>query len=195
LALALAIGSQFSLVIVVPVALGFLLYLAPTRTGAAVTIWTAACSLASILIFAAYFFRPAEFWIGMRHAQFTGFTWRALAMLGNYRVLFSQLGQFCPALVLSMPVALIVYGLWPRSRYFGNTAPLLVAALFLGLGLASPHYPGLGFRLLAVPFLFLFVAGVFTDLLETRQRGIVLASLWGLLTAYGIWSLLELGRV
>ena len=39
LSLALAVGSQFSLIILAPVALGFMLYLAVTRRAAAVAIW------------------------------------------------------------------------------------------------------------------------------------------------------------
>ena len=44
--LAIAVGSQFSMIVVVPLALAFLLYLAPIRRGAALTIWTAACLVA-----------------------------------------------------------------------------------------------------------------------------------------------------
>jgi hypothetical protein len=83
---------------------------------------------------------------------------------------------------------------WPRARYFGNTAPLLVALLCLLLGLGAPHYQGLGFQLVALPFLFVFVSGVCADLLETKQRPIVFACATGLLLAYAIWSLTELTR-
>ena len=47
LSLALAVGSQFSLVVVVPLALGFMLYLAPTRRMAAVAIWLSHARLLS----------------------------------------------------------------------------------------------------------------------------------------------------
>src|SRR2546422_3511358 len=52
LSLALAIGSQFSLIIVIPLALAFVLYLAPDRGGAAVAIWTVACGIGLGLILA-----------------------------------------------------------------------------------------------------------------------------------------------
>jgi hypothetical protein len=81
---------------------------------------------------------------------------------------------------------------WKRARYFGNTAPLIVSLLFLTLGLGSPHYPGLGFRLVALPFLFVFVAGVAADLLETNYRSLVAASVGGLLMAYALWNLMAL---
>ena len=41
-------------------------------------------------------------------------------------------------------------------------------------------------------FLFVFVSGVFTDLLETQQRLLVMAGLCGLLSASAIWNLLQL---
>ena len=49
-----------------------------------------------------------------------------------YHQVLAQLGQSSPALVVALPVALITYFTWPRTRYFGNTAPLLVAALVPG---------------------------------------------------------------
>src|ERR1700731_3024888 len=56
--LAIAVGSQFSMIVVVPVALSFLLYLAPIRRAAALIIWTAASVVALALLFATYFFHP-----------------------------------------------------------------------------------------------------------------------------------------
>ena len=51
ISLAIAVGSQFSMIIVVPIALAFLLYLAPIRRPAALIIWTAACLLALLVAF------------------------------------------------------------------------------------------------------------------------------------------------
>ena len=195
ISLALAIGSQFSLIVVVPLGLAFMLYLAPTRRNAAVVIWTAASAIALLILLASYFFHPAEFWRGMTHATWLGITWAALTMPGAYRELLVQLGQGSPALALALPVAIVVYAAWPRARYFGNTAPLLVSAIFLVLGLATPHYQGLGFQLVALPFLFVFVAGICADMLESKNRWLVVASVFGLLVAYGLWSLSELLRV
>jgi hypothetical protein len=193
--LALAIGSQFSLIVVVPLGLAFMLYLAPTRRGAAIVIWAVSCTIALVILFAAYFFHPSEFSRGMTHATWLGLTWQAFSMPGAYRELLVQLGQGSPALALALPVALIVYAAWPRARYFGNTAPLLVSGIFLVLGLATPHYQGLGFQLVALPFLFVFVAGICADMLESKNRTLVAASVFGLLMAYCLWSLSELIRV
>jgi hypothetical protein len=195
LSLALAVGSQFSLVIVVPLALGFMLYLAPSRRWAAAAIWAAGCGIGLLLLFASYFFHPGAFWEGMRHADFFAITASAFAMAEAYKQVFQQIGLSSPALVVAAPAALITFGLWPRTRYFGNTAPLLVAVLFLILGLGMPHFPGLGFQLMAVPFLFVFVAGVGADLLETRHCSLVRACVWGLLGANAILNLAQLAQL
>src|SRR5947209_10432878 len=195
LSLPLAVGTQFSLVITIPAALAFMLYLAPARRAAAFAIWVASCAIAFVLLFASYSFRPGVFWEGIRHATLLGINWRVFARPGAYRQVLSHLGQMSPALALALPVAVITYVVWPRTRYFGNTAPLLVAGLCVLLGLATPHYPGFGFELIAVPFLFVFVAGVAADLLETPMRSLVIAFLVGLLGAYALWCLLELARV
>jgi len=195
LSLALAVGCQFSLVIVVPLTLAFMLYVAPTRRLAATAIWAASCAVAIFLLYAAYAFHAGAFWQGIRHAHFFGITWQAFAMKASYERIMDQLVQSGPSFLVVIPVALVVYLAWPRSRYFGNTAPLLVMAVFLLAAVAMPHYDGAGFRLMAVPFLFLLVAGIAADLLETAQRGVVLAVIWGLLSANALWNLMELARV
>jgi hypothetical protein len=169
-----------------------MLYLAPARRQAALTIWLAACTFAALLLFAAYGFSPSGFFGGARVAHWWDVTWKALTIPGAFGHLLTQLGQNSPAVVVLLPVALVTYIVWARARYFGNTAPLLVACLCFVLGAISPHYPGLGFQLVALPFFFVFIAGVFADLLETRHRAVVLASLFGLLSAYALLSLVRL---
>jgi hypothetical protein len=193
--LAIAVGAQFSLVIVVPLALGFLLYVAPVRRQAAVVIWIAACIVGFVILFSFYFFHPHAFAESLRRASFWGATWRGFRVWGVYKQVAAQIGRACPALVLALPVALATYVVWPRTRYFGNTAPLLVSVLFLILGMAHPHVAGAGFLIAAVPFLFIFVSGVLADLLETRSRTLVTACVLGMLGAYVAWDLLNLAQV
>ena len=114
-------------------------------------------------------------------------------MSAAYREVLAVMGQNSPALVFSpFPSLWRHISLWPRAHYFGNTAPLLVAIFCLIIGVATPHYQGLGFQLIAIPFLFVFVAGVCADLLETKQRTLVMACTFGLLLAYACWSVVEL---
>jgi len=193
--LTLAVGSQFSLIVIVPLTLVLMLYVAPTRRSAAIVIWTAACGVAFFLLLASYSFHFSALWDVFHHADWWGVTWQALFSGAAYKYLIAHIGQSNPALIFGLPVLLAVYFSWRRARYFGNTAPLMVAVLFLLFGLASPHYPGLGFQLVAIPFLFVFLAGVTADLLETRHKRLVLACVWGVLAATSLWNLLQLASV
>ncbi|HEY6373209.1 MAG TPA: hypothetical protein VIX37_21720 [Candidatus Sulfotelmatobacter sp.] len=195
ISLAIAVGSQFSLIVLIPMALGFLLYVAPIRRQAGVVIWIAACVVGFILLFAMYCFHVHAFAESMRHAEFWGATWRGFTVLGVYKQVAVRIGRACPALALGLPVAVVTYAAWPRTRYFGNHAPLLVAVLFLGLGMAHPHLAGAGFLLAAVPFLFIFVSGVLADLLETSYRPLMMAGIVGMMAAYVVWSVVNLAQV
>jgi hypothetical protein len=195
ISMAIAIGSQFSLIVVVPMALAFLLYVAPVRRGAAVVIWIAACAVAAVLLFGIYFFHPHSFLESMRHASFWGVTWQGFAVPGVYKQVAIQVSRACPALAVVLPVCLVTYALWPRTRYFGNTAPLLVALLFIGLGMAHPNVAASGFLLASVPFLFIFVSGVLADLMETSYRQVILACVVALLITYMARTLMALAQV
>ena len=194
-ALAISVGAQFSMIVLVPLALIFLLYVAPVRRQAGAVIWSAACVVGFVLLFAAYFFHLHAFVESMRHANFWGATWRGFTIISVYKEVAAQIGRACPALAVALPVAVVTYAVWPRTRYFGNTAPLLVAMLFLILGMAHPHTGGEGFLLAAVPFLLIFVSGVLADLMETRSRPLVTAGVFGMTAAYVAWNLYNLALV
>lgn len=72
---------------------------------------------------------------------------------------------------IAAAVSLLVYLSAQRSRYFGNTAPLVMTLILLPLYttqvVTAPW-------LWALPFLFTFVGGVFADVLESRQRRLYL---------------------
>jgi len=114
---------------------------------------------------------------------------------GVYREIGLQTLRACPALALLLPVAIATYFAWPRTRYFGNSAPGAVALLFIGLGMAHPHLAGAGFLLASVPFILIFVSGVLADLMETPARLLVTACVWGLVGAYVLWSVLALIQI
>jgi hypothetical protein len=193
--LALAIGSQFSLIILVPVTLGFLLYLAPQRRQAVVVIWAAASAGAGILLAGGYFFHFQILWQSLRAAKLVDVTPAALTMRESYRWAASDIVQASPLLIVLLPIAFLGYMAWRRARYFGNTAPLLITMLCLALGLAAPTFPGQGFLLVAMPFLFAFVAGIFADLLETRFGSWLRILLTASLSGYALWSLVALAQV
>ena len=190
ISLALAIGSHFSLILIVPVLLGLMLYLAPHRSAAVVAILATACGIALLLLFAGYFFHPGLFLHGLRSAALFRGTFAAMSLSGSYLQAGREILVSGPVLAVMVPASV---GLWlgsRRSRYFGNSAPLLLALFFMILRVLSPHENGLVYGLLAVIFLFVFVSGIVADLLETRAREFGIAVVAGILVANAVWDLI-----
>lgn len=194
LAISLAVGHQFSLAVLVTVALGLMLWAAPVRRGAVLVIWTAACLVAIVLLTACYRFDLRLFWHGVRHAAWLELRPGAALASVSYRRLLEELFRAGPTLLLLLPAALAVFVKYKRARYFGNVAPLGIGALLLVLGMADPAFPGEGFFLAAMTFLFVFVAGVAADFLETDARPWATAVVAGLLIAGACWNIQQLAR-
>jgi len=192
LSLALAVGNQFSLAVIAVAALLLMFWVAPVRPRAVIVIWSTAIAVGAALLFAAYSFRPALFWQSTRYARWIDIELRALTMGASYLRTIKSLAADSPALMLALPAALITYFAWKRTRYFGNTAPLAISTLLFFLAIASPGFPGRGFHLVLLVFLFVFVAGVFADLMETRRGLLVGASIFGLLSAAALRNLIQL---
>ncbi|WP_158750951.1 glycosyltransferase family 39 protein [Acidobacterium sp. S8] len=112
------------------------------------------------LLFASYAFRPDAFSYVFRSEA--GKLWFSLSQAGAF---FSSLTN--AGITIAAVGALGFYLVFRRSRYFGNTTPLLVTSLLLILvtpGVQSEPW------LWALPFLLAFIGGVFADVLETRYR-------------------------
>ena len=190
-----ALGSHFGLVIVLPILLAYMLYLAPERRGAACAILAAALGICAFLTLASYFFHGTLFWHGLRNATWVEAYGRAFAMPGAYLQIAQEMMAAGPALVVLIPAALVAYAAWRRTRYFGNTAVLVLAVLFTVMRIASPHEAESVFTLLAVLFFFVFIAGIAADLLETKAREMVNAVAVGVITANAVWDLIALAQL
>lgn len=192
--MALAVAAQPVLVLLVPVSLAVMLYLVPHRRRESVIIFTAACAAAALLLFAIYRFQPSAV-----ASAFTGMNFREFAPEYLGRTLtWSLLGVFflrMPAVLLLLLVALVAYVAWKRPRYFGNTAPLAVWVLLMLMGITLPHVGGYSLFLVALPFAFVLIAGVFADLLETRYAALALGPVAGVLLAHAAVNLMALGRI
>ena len=89
-------------------------------------------------------------------------------------------------IAVALGVAALVYVSARRSRYFGNTAPLLMLLGLFALRATQVYsYPWLW----ALPFLFTFVGGVFADALETSQRRLFLGLTGAILTTQALLCL------
>jgi hypothetical protein len=101
-----------------------------------------------------------------------------------------------PALLLLALFSLLAYLGWRRCRYFGTTAPLLTMLLITGLSLVV--FPDLfagPFAFRALPFAFVFMGGIFADLLESRWRKHALWLVTGLLAVYAVSSVMAVAHV
>src|SRR6266496_349034 len=116
LSLALAVGSQFSLIVVLPVTLAFMLYVVPGRRTAAAVIWAAAVGIGTLILFASDFFHVGAFWQGMRHASFLALPARALIAPSSYNRVVAQPGQRTPGPVPAPPVAVTVRAGWQSAN-------------------------------------------------------------------------------
>jgi hypothetical protein len=145
-------------------ALAFMLYLAERCRSYVMQILIFSAIGALAILFAFYGFHLAAF-----SYVFTGGAARFWFSLAGPRSFATSIVNF-PILVAT-GVSGVLYLAVRRSRYFGNTAPLLMllalAAIVTTQTVTAPW-------LWALPFLFTFIGGVFADALETRYRKLFL---------------------
>jgi hypothetical protein len=119
---------------------------------------------ALVLLFACYGFSPEAFGHIFRSAA--GFMWVSLDPAKRF---FSAPGN--AGITIAAVVAAVLYLSIRKSRYFGNTTPLLCAAILFPLIMTgTPGSPWIW----AQPFLLTFVGGVFADAYESRGRKVAL---------------------
>jgi hypothetical protein len=141
-------------------AIVFIAYLAEGRRAYIPTLLIAWVLGPLFILFTSYAFHPDAFsYVFRSNAAKLGLS------LQPAHALFAALPN--AGITIAFAAALALYAAMRRSRYFGNTAPLLVAAILLVLittGIPSQT------RLWALPFLLCFIGGVLADILETRYR-------------------------
>ena len=139
---------------------GFIAYVAETKRAYLPTLLIVWVLGAMFILFASYAFQPDAFsYVFRSQAAKLGFS------LQPAHIMFSS--PTSAGITIAAIAALVFYIGVRRSRYFGNTAPLIVAVILLML--VTTGVPGQP-RLWALPFLFCFIGGVFADLLETPYR-------------------------
>jgi hypothetical protein len=145
-------------------AFAFMFYLAERRRSYVMQMVIFSALGALLMVFASFAFRLAPF-----SYVFTGGAGRFWFSLDAAKAFFSDIVN-APIAIAAVVAAVLYVGV-RRSRYFGNTAPLLMLLALFALRTAQVmSYPWLW----ALPFLFTFVGGVFADALETRQRKLFL---------------------
>jgi len=198
ISIAICIGAQFPLWIVLLPALAFLLWVGHVRPGAALVIFVAACAIAALVLFGFYGFHLLGFAHSLAEAQWVPFQPYLLGSGLSYRLVgiyFLQAGLGPLLLIMG---ALVTFAAWRRTRFFGTAAPLITASVLLLATLETEHYSGLLFLFVSLPFLILFVSGIAVDLLESRYGIFANALVVGALIANAtldVYTLLELRHI
>ena len=166
-------------------ALFFMLYLAERRRSYVMQILIFSAVGALAILFAFYGFHLAAF-----SYVFTGGAARFWFSLEGLRGFVRSM--FNVPILVAAGVSLLLYIGVRRSRYFGNTAPLL---MLLALATLITTQTATAPWLWALPFLFTFVGGVFADALETRYRKLFLVLTGGILAAQAMQCAIALPQI
>jgi hypothetical protein len=160
----------------------FMLWVAEGRRSQVMPVVLLATVGALILLFACYAFSPDAFSYLFRSAS--GFLWVSTDPARRY---FSTLGN--AGVTVAAAAAAVLYLALPRSRYFGNTTPLLCTlALFPIIMTGVPGSP----LLWGLPFLLTFIAGVFADAYESPRHKLALAAGAAIVTLQVVFCILSL---
>lgn len=176
-------------IVALPVAallgLVLMLWIAEGRRSQMLPVVLLASAGALLLLFAAYGFSPDAFSYVFRSAA--GFLSVSLDPLRRFFTNPSLAG----VIVAAGAAALLYLGV-NRSRYFGNTAPLLCfVVLVLLVTKGVPATPWLW----ALPFLLTFIAGVFADAFESERRKIFIVAAGSLVMLQVVLCLMSLPRL
>ena len=137
---------------------------------------------ALVLLFVCYGFSPDAFSYVFRSAA--GFVWFSLDPARRF---FGTLGN--AGITVAAGAALTLYLGLKRSRYFGNTTPLVCFLVLILLVMTGAHGTP---WLWALPFLVTFVGGVFADAYESPRGRLALAAGGAIVLLQAVFCLLSL---
>ncbi|HEV2132845.1 MAG TPA: hypothetical protein VGR47_01155 [Terracidiphilus sp.] len=143
-----------------------MLWIAEGRRSQTLPLVLLASGGALVLVFACYSFSPDAFSYVFRSSA--GLLWISIEPARRF---FSTLGN--AGISIAAGAALVLYFGLRKSRYFGNTAPLLCTVVLLLLVMTgAPGSPWIW----AQPFLLTFIGGVFADAYESERGRMALVS-------------------
>ena len=100
-----------------------------------------------------------------------------------------------PRALLTSICAIAAWFAWRRTRFFGNTAPLIVFLVLLVMAILLPENGACVILFASLPFLLLFVAGVFADLIESKLQAPALVVIFAIIAAQAAYSIASLIRM
>jgi hypothetical protein len=180
---AVAAASHIAaLPVVALLGLTFMLWVAEGRRSQVMPVVLLAAAGALIVVFACYGFSPDAFSYLLRSAA--GLLWVSLDPARRFFGSIENAG-----ITVAAAAALVLYLGLRKSRYFGNTAPLISALVLMLLVMTGvPGEPWLW----AVPFLLTFVGGVFADAFEEPRGRLALYAAGAIVALQAIFCVLTL---
>lgn len=180
---AVAAASHIAaLPVVALLGLTFMLWVAEGRRSQVMPVVLLAAAGALVVVFACYGFSPDAFSYVLRSAA--GLLWVSLDPARRFFGSIENAG-----IAVAAASALVLYLGLRKSRYFGNTAPLISAlALMLLVMTGVPGAPWLW----AVPFLLTFVGGVFADAFEEPRGRLALYAAGAIVALQAVFCVLSL---
>jgi hypothetical protein len=141
------------------------------------------CTASSfVLLFACYGFSPDAFSYLFRSAA--ALMWFSMDPARRFFGTLSNAG-----ITIATGAALLLYLGLRRSRFFGNTTPLVCSLVLMSLVLTGTQG---GPWLWAIPFVVTFVGGVFADAYESPRSRMALAAGGGIVVLQIVFCLLSL---
>lgn len=162
--------------------LALMLWVAEGRRSQVLPVVLAASLGALLIVFACYGFSGDAFSYIFRSSA--GFLWFSTDPAHRYFLSLRNAG-----VSVATAAAWVLYLGVPRTRYFGNTAPLLCAVVLSVLVMTgAPGTPWLW----AVPFLLTFIGGAFADAYESPRSRMALGAGAALVGLQAVFCLLSL---
>ena len=176
-------------IVALPVAallgLALMIWIAEGRRSQILPVVLLASAGALVLLFACYGFSPDAFSYVFRSAA--GFLSISFDPLRRFFTMSSIVG-----IIVAAGAAVMLYLGVNRSRYFGNTAPLI--CFFVLVIIVTKGVPATPW-LWALPFLLTFIAGVFADAFESERRNIFIAAAASLVVLQAVLCIMNLPRL
>jgi hypothetical protein len=162
-----------------------MLWVAEGRRSQVLPVVLAASLGALLIVFACYGFSGDAFSYIFRSSA--GFLWLSTAPAHRFFTSLPNAGVSVATIA-----AVVLYLGVPRTRYFGNTAPLLCAVVLAVLVMTgAPGTPWLW----AVPFLLTFIGGAFADAYESPRSRMALGAGAAMVGLQVVFCLLSLPRL
>ncbi len=190
-----AVGAQWPLVWLLVPAAAFMLWAVPHRRLAALLILCPSATVALLLLDACYRANLRALAEGLAQAGWISWAPQLLSLRLLGRILAGFFFNAAPAALLASFFAIVAWCVRRRIRFFGNTAPLIAFVMLLAISILFPQNGASAILFASLPFLLLFVAGVFADLFEGRLQAPATAFIFAVIAAQAAYSIASLMRI